>query len=118
MINRSDNANIRRVGSASILLAVHGIMPWTHRSLGHSSSSDGASAVRQYAGQCGQNAGAPRSFEFVIHFRERINREFQVFARMRGRNLRADACGAVRNDRIEKADHVNAFLQHARSELL
>ena len=37
---------------------------------------------------------------------------------MRGRDLRADARGAVRHDRIEKADDVNAFLQHARGEFL
>ena len=37
---------------------------------------------------------------------------------MRGGDLRADARGAVRHDRIKEADHVNAFLQHARSELL
>src|SRR5437899_10295633 len=37
---------------------------------------------------------------------------------MRGRDLRANARGALRYDRIEKANYVNAFLQHARSELL
>src|SRR4030095_2674148 len=37
---------------------------------------------------------------------------------MRSGNLRANACGAVRNDRIEEADHVDAFLQHARGEFL
>jgi hypothetical protein len=78
----------------------------------------GASAVRQHAGQSGQNARAPQSLEFFIYLRERINREFQVFARMRGGDLRADARGAVWNDRIKEADHVNSFLQHARGELL
>ena len=37
---------------------------------------------------------------------------------MRGGDLRADACGAMWNNRIKEADHVNAFLQHARGELL
>ena len=37
---------------------------------------------------------------------------------MRGGDLRADARCAVRHDRIKEADHVNAFLQHARGELL
>jgi len=59
-----------------------------------------------------------RYFQLFVHFRERINREFQVFVRMRGGHLRADARGAVWNDRIKEANHVNAFLQHARSELL
>ena len=33
-------------------------------------------------------------------------------------HLRADARLPVRHDRIEKADHVNAFLEHRGSELL
>src|SRR5512132_2149722 len=37
---------------------------------------------------------------------------------MRGGNLRADACGAMWNDRIKEADDVDTFLQHARGELL
>jgi len=68
-------------------------------------------------------SGAPeiapyQLFQFFVHFGEGINREFQVFARMRGGDLRADAGGAMWNDRIKEADHVNAFLQHARGELL
>src|SRR5882762_11894456 len=43
--------------------------------------------------------------QFLIYFGEGINREFQVFARMRGGDLRADARGAVWNDRIKEADH-------------
>jgi hypothetical protein len=57
-------------------------------------------------------------FQFLVHFPERINREFQVFARMRGGDLRADACCTMWNDRIKETYYVNAFLQHARSELL
>ena len=37
---------------------------------------------------------------------------------MRGGDLCANTRGAMRNDRIKKADDVNAFLQHARGELL
>src|ERR1700745_3643537 len=37
---------------------------------------------------------------------------------MRGGNLRADACGAMWNDRIKEADHIDAFLEHARGEFL
>ena len=37
---------------------------------------------------------------------------------MRGRDLRPNARGAVRHHRIEKADHVDAFLEHARREFL
>ena len=37
---------------------------------------------------------------------------------MRCRHLCADTCRAMRNDRVEKADDINAFLEHARSELL
>src|SRR4030095_368733 len=37
---------------------------------------------------------------------------------MGGGDLRANACGPMWNDRIKEADHVNAFLQHAGSELL
>ena len=33
-------------------------------------------------------------------------------------NLRADPRGAMRDDRIEEADDVNAFLEHAGGELL
>src|SRR5215472_12320645 len=56
--------------------------------------------------------------QLFIHFRECVRRELQIFARMRSRHLRPDACGTVWHDRIEEADHVNAFLQHPRSELL
>ncbi len=56
--------------------------------------------------------------QFFVYLRERVDGEFQVFARMRGGDLRADACGAMWNNRIKEADHVNAFLQHAGSELL
>ena len=59
-----------------------------------------------------------RRFQLFIHFSEGVCGEFQVFARMRGGNLRADARGAMRHDRIEKANHVDALLQHARGELL
>src|ERR1700745_3385376 len=37
---------------------------------------------------------------------------------MRRRNLRADACSAVWDDRIKEANHVNTFLEHTRGELL
>ena len=37
---------------------------------------------------------------------------------MRSRDLCANTRRAVRNDGIEKADDINAFLQHSRSELL
>src|SRR6266481_4919306 len=57
-------------------------------------------------------------FQFFVHLGERLNREFQVFARMRGGHLRADARGAMGNNRIKETDHVDAFLQHPRSELL
>src|SRR6267154_2957787 len=56
--------------------------------------------------------------QFLTYFGEGLNREFQVFARMRGGDLRANACGAMWNDRIKEADHVNSFFQHARGELL
>ena len=59
-----------------------------------------------------------RPVSALRHLRECVRREFQVFARMRGGDLRADTRGAVWNDRIKEADHVNAFLQHARGELL
>src|SRR5712691_5032351 len=49
-------------------------------------------------------------FQFLIYFGEGLNREFQVFAGMRGGDLRADACGAMWNNRIKEADHVNAFI--------
>ena len=48
--------------------------------------------------------------QFLIYFVEGLNREFQVFAGMRGGDLRADACGAMWNNRIKEADHVNAFV--------
>src|ERR1700686_4675518 len=57
-------------------------------------------------------------FQFFVRFGERFDREFQIFARMCGADLRANARGAVRHDWIEKADDVNAFLEHARGELL
>ena len=47
---------------------------------------------------------------------ERLDRELQIFAGMGRRNLGADARGTVRDYRIEKADHVNAFRQHRVSE--
>ena len=37
---------------------------------------------------------------------------------MSGGDLRADTCGAVRHDRVKKADNVNAFFQHSRGEPL
>ena len=57
-------------------------------------------------------------FQLFFYFGECVQGEFQVFAGMRGGDLRADARGAVRHDRIEKANHVDALLQHARGELL
>ena len=57
-------------------------------------------------------------FQFSVYLREGVDGKFQVFARMRGGDLRADACGAIWNNRIKEADHVNSFLQHAGSELL
>src|SRR5260370_31972120 len=56
-------------------------------------------------------------FQFFVRFREGIDREFQIFTRVRGAYLNANARGAMRDDGIEKADHVNAFLEHARGEL-
>src|SRR5204863_4371026 len=57
-------------------------------------------------------------FELFVHFGEGVDRKFQVFAGMRSGHLRANTRSAVRHDRIEKPDHINAFLQHSRSELL
>ena len=57
-------------------------------------------------------------FQFFVYLGERVNGEFQVFPRMRGGDLRADACGAMWNNWIKETDHVNTLLQHARSELL
>src|SRR3954466_16142963 len=56
--------------------------------------------------------------QFLIRFRERVHREFQVPARMGGGNLGANAGGSMRDYRIEKTDDVNAFLQHAGGESL
>src|SRR5260370_38029509 len=57
-------------------------------------------------------------FQFVVRFGEGVDGEFQIFARMRSRDLRADPRGAMRHDRIEEANDINAFLQHPRRELL
>ena len=57
-------------------------------------------------------------FQFFVYLGERVDGKFQVFARMRGGDLRADACRAMWTNRIKKADHVNAFLQHAGGEFL
>ena len=57
-------------------------------------------------------------FQFFVYLGEGVNGEFQVFPRMRGGDLRANARGAMWNNRIKETDHVNTFLQHARSELL
>ena len=56
--------------------------------------------------------------QFFVYLGERVNREFQVFPRMRGGDLRANARGAMWNNWIKETDHVNILLQHARSELL
>jgi hypothetical protein len=37
---------------------------------------------------------------------------------MRGGNLGAHARGAVRHDRIEEPNHINALLEHAAGEFL
>src|SRR5260370_41454039 len=57
-------------------------------------------------------------FQFFVGFGERFDRKFQILSRMRGADLGADTRSAVRDHRIEKADYVNAFLEHARGELL
>ena len=57
-------------------------------------------------------------FQFFVHLSEGLNGEFQVFPRMRGGDLRANARGAMWNNWIKETDHVNTLLQHARSELL
>ncbi len=56
--------------------------------------------------------------QLFVHLGEGVYREFQVFAGMRCGYLCANTRGAVRHDRIEESDDVNAFLQHARGELL
>ena len=48
--------------------------------------------------------------QLLIYLGEGVNRQFQVFAGMGGGDLRADTRGAVRNDWIKEADHVDAFL--------
>src|SRR4030095_8114116 len=58
------------------------------------------------------------SFKFVVHLGERLCGKLQVFARMRGGDLRTHASGAVRHNWVKKADDVNAFLKHSRSEFL
>ena len=57
-------------------------------------------------------------FQLFVYFGESLNCEFQVVPRMCGGDLRADARGAMWNDRIKETNHVNAFLQHASGELL
>ena len=49
-------------------------------------------------------------FQFFVYLGERFDGEFQVFARMRGGDLRTHTRGANWNNRIEESDHVNAFL--------
>ena len=68
--------------------------------------SDG-SAIRPY-----------QLFQFFVDLGEGVNGEFQVFAGMGCGDLRADTRGAMWNNRVKEADHVNSFLQHARGELL
>src|SRR6267154_4751614 len=57
-------------------------------------------------------------FLFFVYLGERFDGKFQVFARMRGGDLRAHARGANWNNRIKETDHVDTFLQHAGGELL
>ena len=56
--------------------------------------------------------------QLLVHFGKGVHGEFQVCAGMRCGYLCANARGAVWNDRIEEADHVNALLQHVGGELL
>ena len=49
-------------------------------------------------------------FQFFVYLGERFDGEFQVFARMRGGDLRTHARSAVRHDLIKEANHVDAFL--------
>src|SRR5262249_54862823 len=57
-------------------------------------------------------------FQFFVGLSEGVHGKLQIFARMRGGYLRANTRGAMWNDRIEEPDDINAFLQHARGELL
>src|SRR5690625_3067302 len=49
---------------------------------------------------------------------KRVNRLLQMFARVGSGNLGANACLALWNHRIEKADDVNAFVQQLVGHLL
>ena len=57
-------------------------------------------------------------FQFCVRFCEGVDGKFQVFTRMRRRDLCANTRRTMRNDRVEEADDVNAFFKHSSSELL
>src|SRR6266567_2750170 len=55
---------------------------------------------------------APSQTEFRLHFGKGADGEFQVFARMRGGDLRPNTSLAFGHDRIGKADDVHALPEH------
>src|SRR5207237_9224854 len=58
------------------------------------------------------------SIQLFVCLRESVDRKSQVFPRMRGTDLSANAGGAMRHPRIKEADCVDTFRQHAGGELL
>ena len=117
-------APVQKMGSARVLAIANSSLAFRK----HTSDRDTKRLFRRDAETSTRDACATQrpdapltglaSLYFLVHLRERINRKFQVFARMRGGYLCADARGAMWDDRIKEANHVHAFLQHARSELL
>ena len=55
-------------------------------------------------------------FKFFFYFGERVECEFEVFLRMGGGNLYADAGFALRHHRVGEADDVNSLGQHQVGE--
>src|SRR5436190_7066070 len=58
------------------------------------------------------------SAQLLVCFSEGVDGELQILAGMRRAHLRPNARGAVRHYGIEKANDVNAFLQHAGGKFL
>src|SRR5438270_14001564 len=56
--------------------------------------------------------------KLFVCFSESVNGELEILARMCRAHLRPHSRGAMRHYRIEEANNVNAFLQHAGRKLL
>src|SRR5439155_14064183 len=79
-------------------------------------ASDSASSRRH--GRIVQRSSLSSTlFQLFVRFGERFHCKFQVFARVRGADLGANARGAVRHDRIKETNYINTFVEHARGEL-